>query len=1026
MLTNGFRRDSINLAALQQSKNFENLGDQSRYIIAALLDTKTSISKDLQDQTLAITRMLGRSELISIDREKMRTKSVALEATHTVNKTHKYTVTHEIKETGDDTETDEDDESAPLPVIEQPISRRREWIHWDRPGQHEEKLMLEERALKRAQKSFNIVWRQTGTEIINSLNYASITDRYEQVAEAHKKTFDWIFDHFNEGVRPWTNFSQWLRTGQGVYWINGKVASGKSTLMRHIVNHKETEPLLRQWADPLPLCQPSFFFWNSGTFEQRSQTGLLRSLLHDILRQHRHLIPVVLPRQWAKQYNRHLDRTSNDQEYWPLSKLKDAFNLLMEQKLVPLRMCLLIDGLDEYEGNWEEIAEFKSITLSGNIKVCVSSRPLQVFEDAFGQCSGLRLQDLSFDDIRLYVRENLAASPRFEILRIQEPLRAPELVEEIVTKADGVFLWVKLVVQSLREGLGNRDTIRDLQRRLKALPADLEALYRVLCTRIDPFYEEQASQIFQIVRTARMADSVPKQSETFEEATPIAIFELGLAFDEDLQRCSDGELKQFDLRECCLRSEDMEVRLKTRCAGLLEVQGYQRLYRGRANSIVHKWNGKVQYLHRTARDFLESPKEWQAITFRTSTTGFDADLALLRAYVLLLGFPGLGEREIPRIVKLAMEHAQHYQDNHLKQESNLSFPWLDALDRTMSSRTTAWPPQFRPIDSADGELNELTVLYWEDNFISLSIQYGLFDYVCHKVRHDPGLFSRKSGRPLLSYAIKPIAVTSPQFFPGAALVLDGPKTPSIKIAKFLLEQGANPNQVFKTRTPWVDYLRFLKLDVTDVMSECDGKSECPYLLPHFVEMVILMFSYGADKAAFKTELRRHHRCLSTFLQSSQLNAKQLKDCLGEGWIVPQPFDGLAPLSAPRARRARRKYDPSLKSTSSKSSTLVNSRLRMIMQRNEAEGNELVSELKQVQSSSLQESVAPSLPRDSRELRRENPPTPESPSLIRLILDSDAGPGVWESSAGIVKGNKMEKWSKRFSSFLRLRRGREKG
>ena len=97
MLTNGFRRDSINLAALQQSKNFENLGDQSRYIIAALLDTKTSISKDLQDQTLAITRMLGRSELISIDREKMRTKSVALEATHTVNKTHKYTVTHEIK-----------------------------------------------------------------------------------------------------------------------------------------------------------------------------------------------------------------------------------------------------------------------------------------------------------------------------------------------------------------------------------------------------------------------------------------------------------------------------------------------------------------------------------------------------------------------------------------------------------------------------------------------------------------------------------------------------------------------------------------------------------------------------------------------------------------------------------------------------------------------------------------------------------------------------------------------------------------
>jgi hypothetical protein len=56
-------------------------------------------------------------------------------------------------------------------------------------------------------------------------------------------------------------------------------------------------------------------------------------------------------------------------------------------------------------------------------------------------------------------------------------MQGPALVEEIVEKANEVFLWVKLVVQSLLAGLGNRDSITDLQRRLRELPSDLEKLY---------------------------------------------------------------------------------------------------------------------------------------------------------------------------------------------------------------------------------------------------------------------------------------------------------------------------------------------------------------------------------------------------------------------------------------------------------------------------------------------------------------------------------------------------------------------
>src|ERR1700722_17397382 len=51
-------------------------------------------------------------------------------------------------------------------------------------------------------------------------------------------------------------------------------------------------------------------------------------------------------------------------------------------------------------------------------------------------------------------------------------------------------------------GLENRDSISDLQRRLRSLPSDLEALYTHMVTLIDPFYLSKVSQIFQLVRTA--------------------------------------------------------------------------------------------------------------------------------------------------------------------------------------------------------------------------------------------------------------------------------------------------------------------------------------------------------------------------------------------------------------------------------------------------------------------------------------------------------------------------------------------
>ena len=80
--------------------------------------------------------------------------------------------------------------------------------------------------------------------------------------------------------------------------------------------------------------------------------------------------------------------------------------------------------------------------MSRYVKVCLSIRPWLVFEEAFGQSHGLRLENLTYGDIREFVQDKLDANPRMLQLIHSDPERAVTFSTTIVSKANGVFLWV--------------------------------------------------------------------------------------------------------------------------------------------------------------------------------------------------------------------------------------------------------------------------------------------------------------------------------------------------------------------------------------------------------------------------------------------------------------------------------------------------------------------------------------------------------------------------------------------------------
>ena len=122
--------------------------------------------------------------------------------------------------------------------------------------------------------------------VIDSIRYAQITERRSKIPEAHARTFRWVFNEKMALGPGWTNFAEWCRDSQQLgrlFWISGKPGSGKSTLMRFIQDDDRTTTHLRTWAGHKTILTANCFFWNPGTKLQKSQAGMLRSLLYGLL-----------------------------------------------------------------------------------------------------------------------------------------------------------------------------------------------------------------------------------------------------------------------------------------------------------------------------------------------------------------------------------------------------------------------------------------------------------------------------------------------------------------------------------------------------------------------------------------------------------------------------------------------------------------------------------------------------------------------------------------------------------------------
>lgn len=205
--------------------------------------------------------------------------------------------------------------------------------------------------------------------VLKSLRYQAMRTRQETIAEAHSKTFEWILQDNQRSQHLRVNFKEWLQSQNDVYWISERAGSGKSTLMKYLSNNSRTVEILQTWVGNGKLITASFYFRNAGSSMQKSQQGLLQSLLHKILSECRDLIPRVCPSRWQTEHP-----FASEYEPWSRMELFAALDMI-KRNLSVTKYCFFVDGLDEFDGDQTEIITIlKGLATSPNIKICLSSR----------------------------------------------------------------------------------------------------------------------------------------------------------------------------------------------------------------------------------------------------------------------------------------------------------------------------------------------------------------------------------------------------------------------------------------------------------------------------------------------------------------------------------------------------------------------------------------------------------------------------------------------------------------------------
>ncbi|PMD63252.1 uncharacterized protein K444DRAFT_500500, partial [Hyaloscypha bicolor E] len=393
-------------------------------------------------------------------------------------------------------------------------------------------------------------------DCLKYLYFKEMEARQHEIVLATETTCEWLLQH--------SKFRQWTLQNRGLLWIKGNPGTGKSTIMKYVLQKmSHNKPAVQS-----KLVILSFFFHGRGSTLQHTPLGFYRSILHQILAH----VPSELS-DLVTDFRKNCEVKGKPGEKWDWHEveLRAFLRSSIPKILEYYSIRIFVDALDESgeTAAVELVKEFQNLiqrypNTSGSVfSICFSCRryPIINFKGGLEIC----VDHENSEDIRTYIQSQLQDEKH-------------QIVETIIQRASNSFQWARLVVDRVEHMRRNGKKEKMIKEEILRIPPDLNNFYREILESIS---KEDIPEVLNLIQWILFA------------IRPLSLDELRFATAID----PDPHLSYTSLRQCedegilAENNDEMEKRVKSISRGLAEIQ-------------LHDDIPVVQFIHQSVNDFL--------------------------------------------------------------------------------------------------------------------------------------------------------------------------------------------------------------------------------------------------------------------------------------------------------------------------------------------------------------------------------------------------------------------------------------
>lgn len=238
--------------------------------------------------------------------------------------------------------------------------------------------------------------------------------------------------------------------------------------------------------------------------------------------------------------------------------------------------------------------------------------------------------------MRKYAQGELKKSTRFNKYVKEDAHACGEIVQDLLYKADGVFLWLSLALQDLKAGLNRLDSVEMLRKRIQCMQSSLNGIFRQLLKNFHDVHRPQVAHFLRMVTSGSTSSALHAFG-----AQPLLAQMLWTCIEPNAPDQPDSVIFKYQQQ-----FQDLESILLTQCAGLLNIS-VRGCYSSSIDRCIcnseaehlstitrlgrHYLRQEVKLAHRSVLEFLEQDDAVRPLVSDLLAPSEDLDISLIKA-----------------------------------------------------------------------------------------------------------------------------------------------------------------------------------------------------------------------------------------------------------------------------------------------------------------------------------------------------------------------------------------------------------